>query len=83
MIFSLMAGDSSYDRLQDETTKLIFVECKFIINLWSELCHYCQCSFDLPTLNLNSVIFGFFETDLDVIIHFNLILLLYKYDIYS
>ena len=41
----------SYCRLQDETINHIFVECKFAIKLWSDLRHYCQCSFDIPILN--------------------------------
>ena len=55
----------SYCRLQDETTNHIFVECEFAIELWSDLRHYCQCSFDIPILNPQSATFGFFEIDPD------------------
>ena len=41
----------SYCRLQDETINHFFVECKFAIRLWSDLTHFCQCSFDVPVLN--------------------------------
>ena len=51
----------SYCRLQHKTTNHIFVECKFAIKLWSDLRQYCQCSFDIHFLNLQSVTFGFFE----------------------
>ena len=71
----------SYCRLQDETTNQIFVKCKYAIKLWSNLRH-CQCSFDLPILNLKSATFGFFEIDPDLVILLNHILLLYKYYIY-
>ena len=70
-------------RLQDETINHIFVECKFAIKLWSDLRHYCQSSFVIPILNPQSAIFGFFETDPDLVILLNHILLLYKYYIYS
>ena len=70
----------SYCILQDETTNHIFVKCKFVIKLWSDLKDYCQCSFDLPISNSS---FGFFEIDPDLFIPLNHILLLYKYYIYS
>ena len=73
----------SYCKLQDETINHIFVECKFAIKLWSDLRHYCQSSFVIPILNPQSAIFGFFETDPDLVILLNHILLLYKYYIYS
>ena len=60
----------SYCRLQDET--IFFVECE------SDLRHYFQCSFDLPTLNPQSATFGFFEIDPDLV---SRIPLLYKYRI--
>ena len=66
----------SYCRLQDETTNHIFVECKFTITLWSDLRHYCQCSFYLPILNLQSATLGFFEIDPDLVILLNHILLI-------
>ena len=69
----------SYCRLQNELTNHFFVECKFSIKLWSDLENYCQCSFDLPILNPQSVTFGFFETDPDLLILLNHILLLCKY----
>ena len=69
----------SYCKLQDETINHIFVECKFAIKLWSDLRHYCQCSFDIPILNPQSTTFGFFEIDPDLVILLNDILLLYKY----
>ena len=72
-----------YCKLQDETSNHIFVECKFAIKLWSDLRHYCQSSFVIPILNPQSAIFGFFETDPDLVILLNHILLLYKYYIYS
>ena len=72
----------SYCKLQDETINHIFVECKFDIKLWSDLRHYCQCSFVIPILNPQSAIFGFFETDPDLVILLNHIILLYKYYIY-
>ena len=71
-----------YYRLQDETTNHIFVECKFAIKLWSDLRDCCQCSFDLPILNLQSATFGFFEIDPDLLVFLNRILLLCKYYIY-
>ena len=40
----------SYCRLQDETINHFFVECKFAIRLWSDLRHFCHCSFDAPVL---------------------------------
>ena len=73
----------SYCRLKNQTTNHSFVECKFAINLWSDLRHYCQCSFDIPILNPQSATFGFFEIDPDLVILLNHILLLYKYYIYS
>ena len=73
----------SYCKLQDETINHIFAECKFAIKLWSDLRHYCQSSFVVPILNPQSAIFGFFETDPDLVILLNHILLLYKYYIYS
>ena len=73
----------SYCRLKNQTTNHNFVECKFAINLWSDLRHYCQCSFDIPILNPQSATFGFFEIDPDLVILLNHILLLYKYYIYS
>ena len=72
----------SYYRFQNETINHIFVECKFAIKFWSDLRDYYQCSFDLPILNPQSVTFGFFEIDADLIILLNNILLLYKYYIY-
>ena len=36
--------------------------------LWSDLRHYCQCSFDLPILNPQSAACGFFEFDPDLVI---------------
>ena len=69
----------SYCRLQDETINHIFVECKFAIKLWSDLRHYCQSSFVIPILNPQSAIFGFFETDPDLVILLNHILLLCKH----
>ena len=73
----------SYCKLQDETINHIYVECKFAIKLWSDLRHYCQSSFVIPILNPQSAFFGFFETDPDLVILLNHILLLYKYYIYS
>ena len=73
----------SYCRLKNQTTNHSFVESKFAINLWSDLRHYCQCSFDIPILNPQSATFGFFEIDPDLVILLNHILLLYKYYIYS
>ena len=73
----------SYCRLQDETINHIFVECKFAIKLWSDLRQYCQCSFDIPSLNTQSVTFGFFAIDPDLVTLLNHILLWYKYYIYS
>ena len=73
----------SYCRLQNELTNHFFVECKSSIKLWSDLENYCQCSFDLPILNPQSVTFGFFEIDPDLLILLNHILLLCKYYIYS
>ena len=73
----------SYCRLKNQATNHSFVECKFAINLWSDLRHYCQCSFDIPILNPQSATFGFFEIDPDLVILLNHILLLYKYYIYS
>ena len=69
-------------RLQDETINHIFVECKFAFKLWSDLRHYCQCSFDIPISNPQSAPFGFFEIDPDLVILLNHILLLYKYYLY-
>ena len=45
--------------------------------------HYCQCSFDLPILNLQSATFGFFEINSDLVKLLKHILILYKYYIYS
>ena len=73
----------SYCKLQDESINHIFVECKYAIKLWIDLRHYCQSSFAIPILNPQSAIFGFFETDPDLVILLNHILLLYKYYIYS
>ena len=73
----------SYCRLQDETTNHIFAECKFAIKLWSDLRHYCQCSFDLSILDLQRATFGFFEIAPDLVTLLNHMLLLYKYNIYS
>ena len=73
----------SYCKLQDETINHIFVECKFAIKLWSDLRHYCQCSFDIPILNPESATFGFFEIDSDLVILLKHILLLHKCYIYS
>ena len=73
----------SYCDLQDETINHIFVECKFAIKLWSDLRHYCQSSFVILILNPESVIFGSFESDPDLVILLNQILLLYEYYIYS
>ena len=73
----------SHCRLRDEATNHIFVECKFAIKLWSDLWHYCRCSFDLPSLNPQSATFDFFGIDHDLVILLNHILLLYKYYIYS
>ena len=77
----------SYCRLHNETTNHIFVECKCTIKFWSDVRDYCQCSFDLPILNLHSAVFGFFEVDPDAfkphkLMLLNHILLLYKYYIY-
>ena len=73
----------SYCRLKNQTTNHSFVECKFAINLWSDLRHYCQCSFDIPILNPQSATFGFLDIDPDLVILLNHILLLYTYHIYS
>ena len=73
----------SYCRLKNQTTNHNFVECKFTINLWSDLRHYCQCSFDIPILNPQSATFGFLDIDPDLVILLNHILLLYTYYIYS
>ena len=73
----------SYCRLKNQTTNHSFVECKFAINLWSDLRHYCQCSFDIPILNPQSATFGFLDIDPDLVILLNHILLLYTYYIYS
>ena len=73
----------SYCRLKNQTTNHNFVECKFAINLWSDLRHYCQCSFDIPILNPQSATFGFLDIDPDLVILLNHILLLYTYYIYS
>ena len=73
----------SYCKLQDEIINHIFVECKFAIKLWIGLRHYYQSSFVIPILNPQSAIFGFFETEPDLVILLNYILLLYKYYIYS
>ena len=76
---------------QHETTNHIFVECKFAIKLWSDLRHYCQCSFDFfflpisfdfPILSKQSATFGFFEIDPNLVILLKHLLLLYKYYIY-
>ena len=72
----------SYCKLQDKAINHIFVECKFAIKLWSDLRHS-QSSFVIPILNPQSAIFGFFETDPDLAILLNHIVLLYKYYIYS
>ena len=66
----------SYCRLKNQTTNHSFVECKFAINLWSDLRHYCQCSFDIPILNPQSATFGFLDIDPDLVILLNHILLL-------
>ena len=73
----------SYCKLQDETINHIFVECKFAIKLWRDFRHHCQSSFVIPILNPQTAIFGFFETDPDLVILLNYVLLLYKYYIYS
>ena len=69
--------------LNRETMKqlITFFECKFAIKFWSDLRHYCQCSFDTPILNLQSATFGFFQIDHDLGIFLNHILLIYKYKI--
>ena len=69
----------SYCELQDETINHIFVECKFAIKLWSDLRHYFQRSFVIPTLNPQTASCGFFEIDPDLVTLLNDILLLYKY----
>ena len=73
----------SYCRLQNETTNHIFVECKFVIGLWSNMRDYCQCSFELLILNPHSATFGFFEIYPNLFTFLNHIMLLYKYYIYS
>ena len=60
-----------------------FAECKFAIQLWSNLSGYYQSSFDLPILNSQSATFGFFKTGPDLLIFLNHTLLLFKYYIYS
>ena len=65
----------SYCKLQDETINHIFVECKFAIKLWSDLRHYCQCSFDIQILNTQGATFGFFEIDPHLVILLNHIIL--------
>ena len=58
---------------------ITFFEFKFAIKFWSDLRHYCQCSFNTPILNLQIATFGFFQIDHDLGIFLNHILLIYKY----
>ena len=66
----------SYCKLQDETINHIFVEGKFSIKLWSDLRNYCQSSFVIPILNLQSATLVFSEIDPDLVTLLNHILLL-------
>ena len=75
----------SFCHREDETVQHLFVFCDVVKKLWTKLqrdfSH--ECSFEIPFLNPQSAIFGFFNTDNEDHVLLNHILLLFKHFVYT
>ena len=72
----------SFCNQQDETVIHLFANCSKSKTLWNSLKEFFKDTINLPSLTPQSAIFGFLQTDQELFLIINYLLLLFKYYLY-
>ena len=72
----------SFCNQEDETVIHLFANCSKSKTLWNSLKEFFKDTINLPSLTPQSAIFGFLQTDQELFLILNYLLLLFKYYLY-
>ena len=72
----------SFCSWEDETIFHLFANCSKSKTLWNSLKEFFKDIINLPSLTTQSAIFGFLQTDQELFLILNYLLLLFKYYLY-